>query len=292
MYSKYKKDTAKGYYGKIISILHYYDITLGRIPPITHPNQNILRDSTELPTQELLKECIESKNNPLLKATTLLLSSTGLSPVDLLNLTIQDYLDSTKSYHHTNDIYTAIQNMKHQEVIPIFKGNRQKTGTQYITFASNESVKAINNYLQGRQDPLKPDTPLFKTSRRHLNKVYQDVNDQLGLGVTSEGISKFSPKNLRSYHATQLETAGMSDNRIDILQGRKPSTIIRKHYVKVNVNALKEEYIKCLPFLVVDDFVKVKTELEIVKEENKAYKEKEEKINNILERLERLEQGD
>ena len=293
MYETYKKDTAKEYYGKIISILNYYEINIGKLPQMTLGNDNRLRDTSELPTQETLKLCIELKNNNLLKSTTLLLSSTGLSPIDILNLTIDDYLKSTKTYHqyytHFN-IQQAIHEMKNKDVIATFKGNRQKTKVQYITFASHETTKAINLYILSREDKLHPDSPLFKTSRRHLNKLFQDTNDQLGLGETSEGISCFSPKNLRSYHATQLEIAGMSDSRIDILQGRKTQSVIRRHYIKVNVDVLREEYIRCLPYLVVDDVNKIKTELDIVKEENKELKNREDKLKNILERLEKLEQ--
>lgn len=292
MYETYKKDTAKGYYGKIISLLNYYEINIGKLPPINMGNDNRLKDSSELPSQETLKLCIELKNNNLLRSTTLLMSSTGLSPIDLLNLTIDDYLKSTRQYHqyytHFN-ILNAIHEMKDKEVVATFKGNRQKTKTQYITFASPEAIKATNLYLLSRTDKLNIDSPLFKTSRRHLNKLFQDTNDQLGLGETSEGISCFSPKNLRSYHATQLEIAGMSDSRIDILQGRKTQSIIRRHYIKVNVDVLREEYIKCLPYLVVDDMNKIKTELDVVKEENAELKDRQDKLDEILARIELLE---
>ena len=47
---------------------------------------------------------------------------------------------------------------------------------------------------------------------------------------------------------------------------------------------------EALPYLVVEDVNKYKTENEILREENQEYKAKEDKINSILERLERLEQ--
>ena len=77
---------------------------------------------------------------------------------------------------------------------------------------------------------------------------------------------------LRSYHATQLSEAGMNDSYIDLLQGRKPQSIARKSYIRVKRERLREEYIRCLPFLVVEDINRVRTELEQVREENSVYK--------------------
>lgn len=296
MHNKYKKDTAREYYGKIIAILNYYEITIGKLPKLRTNNISEIRDTDEIPDQNLLKTCINLNNNQLLKSSALTLAHTGLSPVDLLNKTMDDYLISTQKHHNYkqhHNIKKAINEMKDKDVIAVFKGKRQKTQTPYITFASPEATRATNMYLLSRDDELRLDSPLFKTSRRHFNKIYQDVNDKLGLGVTSEGIAVFSPKNLRSYHATQLEIAGMSDSRIDILQGRKPQSIIRKHYVKVKTSVLLDEYIRCLPFLVVEDINRVKSELDVVKDELETVTveniELRDNLNEIYSRLEVLE---
>lgn len=292
LYARYKKGTAQDYYGKIIAILNYFEIDYGKLPKMKKHNESLLRDTSEIPTRETLKKCIELKNNIIVKSTTLLTSSTGLSPIDLLNLTLQDYLTATSEYHNYNthhNIIQAIYEMDDQKVIATLKGNRQKTGTEYITFTSPESIHYTNIYLLSREDELKPNSPLYRISRRQLNKYYQNINDQLRLGTTSEGTAKYSLKNLRSYHATQLETAGMTDSRIDILQGRKPSTIIRKHYIKINTDTLREDYIRCLPYLVIDDMEKIKTELDIVREENRELKEKNNDLEDIKKRLLRLE---
>ena len=306
LYKQYKKGTAQDYYSKIIAILNHFEIDYGKLPKMKKHNENLLRDTSEIPSQTTLKKCIELKNNIIIKSSTLLTCSTGLSPVDLLNLTLQDYLTATSEYQNYNkhhNILKAIYEMDDKKVIATFKGNRQKTGTEYVTFTSPEAIVAINIYLLSREDELRPSSKLFKISRRQLNKYYQDINEQLGLGVTSEGIAKYSLKNLRSYHATQLEIAGMSDSRIDILQGRKPSTIIRKHYIRINTDTLKQEYIKCLPYIVVDDMEKIKTELDTVKEEKELLvneinerKAKEDELNkrmlNIEKRLARIDEMD
>lgn len=295
MLKRYKPDTAKQYYAKVISILNFYEIPYGKLPKQKIQPKNIFLDLSELPNQKMIKKCIESTGSLLVKSTCLLLSSTGLSPVDLLNLTIADYMRGTSSYHqydHHQDVLKAISEMENQKVIATFKGNRQKTQIQYITFTSPESIQATNLYLQLRDDPLIPTNKLFKISRRQLSKIYLKINNQLCLGKTDQGIAKFAMKNLRSYHATQLALAGMNDAEIDILQGRKPSTIIRKHYIKVDVDHLKERYVECLPYLVIDDFAKIQSELEIVKNENIELKRKQDDINMILKRIEKLERMD
>ena len=88
---------------------------------------------------------------------------------------------------------------------------------------------------------------------------------------------------LRVYHATQLAEAGVNDPIIDLLQGRVPKSVSRKSYIKVKRSKLKVEYVKALPFIVVEDIEEVRTELEVEKEKNKKYVEI---IENIDERIE------
>ena len=55
--------------------------------------------------------------------------------------------------------------------------------------------------------------------------------------------------------------------------------------------SIKQEYIEALPYLVVEDIAKVKTELDIVKDENVVLKEQNERykelVDSIDERIER-----
>ena len=268
-YNKYKVNTAKKGVQQVKTIFRHYGVHIGELPYFSTKRARTSEeiDYEDLPNRDILQKCIEVKN-PLLKAMTLFMSSTGISRTDTWNLTIQDYLTSTIEYHHTDNIYKAIEIMDQQEesIIPVFKLKRRKTGETYRTFASPESVKAIHNYLLTRHS-LENNSRLFDIDFRYINDLFKDTNDLLGLG-TVNGRSRFSPQMLRSYHASQLSEAGMSDSHIDLLQGRKPSSIARKSYIRVKRERLREEYIKCLPYLVVEDINKVRTELEIVKDEN------------------------
>lgn len=91
---------------------------------------------------------------------------------------------------------------------------------------------------------------------------------------------------LRKYHATQLAEAGMSTDHINLLQGRKIRGVAHEYYIKINPESLRDEYVDCLPFLVIDDANKYKSELEIMKNENTTLKDS---IEGILERLNRIE---
>ena len=100
---------------------------------------------------------------------------------------------------------------------------------------------------------------------------------------------------LRRYHATQLIEAGMTESKVDLLQGRKPSSIAYQSYVKIKPSKLRDEYIGALPYLVVEDINRVKTELEATKEqlevvtvENMKYRND---LKDILERIRKLEES-
>jgi integrase len=217
------------------------------------------------------------------------MSSSGISRIDVLNLTIGDYLGATKNYHdHQESVKYAIKDMLDQDIIPIFQLTRQKTGQDYFTFCSHEAVRSINAYLLTRTEILTKSRPLFKVNPRYINMIFERLNGYFNLGKVGE-YNRLRPHMLRKYHASQLAAAGMSTDHINLLQGRKVSGVAHESYIRLNPERLREEYIECLPYLVVEDINKFKTENTILREENQQYKEKEDKINSILERLDRLE---
>ena len=289
-YNTYKESSAKTQMARIKTVFHHFRIKIEDLPYFStkQTNKSDEIDYEDLPNREILKKCIELKN-PLLKALTLFMSSTGIARTDTYNLSIQNYLDSTFEFHKSNDIYTAIQIMMDSKVdiIPTFKLKRKKTGETYRTFASPEAVKAVNLYLLSREN-LTNDDPLFKINFTYFNTIFKETNDLLKLG-TVNGRSRFSPQMLRSYHATQLAEAGMNDNLIDLLQGRKPQSIARKSYIRVKREKLKEEYIRCLPFLVVQEIEQIKTELDVVKEEKDKLHDENIELKKQNERIDNLE---
>ncbi len=304
LFEKYMKRTAELYLQSVLTVFRHFEIT---IPPLPYFSMRNVKKPTpilpgELPDREVLKQVIEIKN-PLLKAITLFMSSSGVSRIDTLNITIKEYIEFTKEFHHSNDIFTAVERMKDYEadIIPTFYLKRQKTNQSFYTFCSPEAVNAINNYLYSRTDDFNKNTFLFKVQDRYLNKIFKEVNDQLGLGKAGT-YSRFAPHMLRRYHATQLAEAGMSVDMIDLLEGRKVPGVAHQSYIRIKPEVLKEEYIKCLPYLVVEDINKVRTKLDVEVEKNEKLvvelSEKTEKLdkyeeifNNLDKRIKNLEEN-
>jgi integrase len=283
LYDNYKKNSAKHHLSRVIAVFRHYEITIEKLPYFStkQSNPSIPINPDLMVDREVLKLCINVKN-PLLKALTLFMSSTGMSKADTLNLTIQDFLNATREYHETNIIHNALHILKDKtDVIGYWEDfQRQKTGQVYYTFNSHESTTAIVQYLLSREK-LTPDAPLFDISYKYMGDLFKETNDRLMLGKNGQ-YSRFSAHMLRRYHATQLVEAGMSKEKIDILQGRKPSSIAYQSYIKIKPSKLKQEYIKALPYLVIDDINRVKTELESVKEENQQYKNELEEFRKDL----------
>ena len=223
LYSEFKETTASKHLSRCTTVFRHYRVRIDSLPYFStkQARRSEIIDYEDLPNREILKRCIEVRN-PLLKALTLFMSSTGISRVDTHDLTIKDYLEATFEYHETDNIYDAIEIMEASElsIVPTFKLHRRKTGETYRTFASPESVKAINYYLLTRKT-LDTYDPLFKVSFRHFNRIFTETNKLLGLGEIND-TGRFTPQMLRRYHATQLAEAGMNDSFIDLLQGRKP----------------------------------------------------------------------
>lgn len=284
LYRKHKEKTAEQYLSKILAILKHIGITVYDLPSFS--KKQTIKGTPIYPEdlldRETIQKCIDSAPTVIVKPLALGFTSTGLSVIDMLNISIQDYLHSTKDYHNANNIYQAIQEMENKDVIPVFKSSRRKTGINYITFASPEFVKATNAYLLTREN-LQLDDPLFEITRRHVNRVFQRINDNLNLGKVNDEVSKFSPKMMRIYHASQLHEAGVSSDMIDILQGRTPKGLIYKSYIRIKTDVLRDEYIKALPYLVISETSKFKTELDVVKEENKKFHEIVEDIDKRIE---------
>jgi len=293
LFDNYSENTAELYLTAVMTIFRHFEIVIGPLP--YYSKNNIMKSPMilpgSLPDRDILKQVLELKN-PLLKAITLFMSSSGMSRIDTLNLRVIDYINATKEYHEETNIYSAISKMRDSEVdiIPCFQGLvRQKTKREYFTFCSHEAVAAINNYLMSRTDDFNNYSPLFQIHERYLSKVFKKVNDQLGLGNAGR-YSRFAPHMLRRYHATQLSSAGMSSDNINLLEGRKVAGVLFESYIRIKPEDLKKEYIQALPYLVVEDINRVRTELDVANEKNVKLESENKELREQNERIDKLEQ--
>ena len=274
LYSKYNVSTAQLYLTAILTIYRHFEIT---IPPLPYFSKKGLRHSApinydDLPDRELLGEVLQGVS-PLVRALILFMSSSGISRIDVLNLTINDYLEATSDYHNADSVKKAIKEMRDTDIIPTFHLSRQKTGQDYFTFCSHEAVKSINSYLLTRTEILTKERPLFKLHERYINMIFERINSEFQLGKQPNGYNRLTPHMLRKYHASQLAESGMSTDHINLLQGRKLTGIAHEHYIRIKPETIREEYIEALPYLVIEDINQYKTENQQLREENETYKQ-------------------
>ena len=284
----YAKETINTIMKRVTTFYRHYEIEIHHLPR-TNIQSNV---EIRLPNRDDLKLAVES-SQPLMKSLILFLVSSGMSKVDCLKLTIQDFIVATSDYHNTNDINEVLNILNNRDdIIPTFALTRTKTNKFHYTFCSPEATSSIVNYLNSRTDKLTPDSPLFKVSYHWLTVKFENINEQLNLGITTgNDYAILRCHTLRKYHATTLRNHGMSIDIINSLQGKAKNKVDRAYFVDTP-EVLKERYMEHVDCLYILDTNRYKSENEQLREQNAEYKQKEEKIQDILARLERLEADD
>ena len=180
----YSKKSINTYFSPIIMIYNYYEIELQPLPKIDtrRLKQSPPISYKDLPDKDVIRAALNIAS-PVMKPLILFMASSGCAKAETLNLTIQDYINATREYHNTNNIYQVIDTLNQiEDVIPTWEILRVKTNKYYTTYSSPESVHAINNYLVSRKDPLTPDKKLFKIGNTTFTLNFEEINDELGLG--------------------------------------------------------------------------------------------------------------
>jgi len=279
----YAKETISTMMKRVTTFYHHYEIEIHHLPRVNIQSTVEIR----LPTLQELQLAVES-SDPLMKALTLFLCSSGLSKVDALKLTVGDFITATTEYHHTTNIMEAMSILNDRDdVIPTFSLTRTKTNKFFHTFCTPEATSSILNYLYSRKDKLTNESPLFKVSYFWLSEKYEALNEALNLGVTkgnNYGILRCHT--LRKYHATTLRNHGLSIDIINSLQGKAKNKVDSAYFIDTP-EMLKEKYIEHMETLYITEECRVKSENDLLKEENKEY---EKKLSDIFGRLEKLEE--
>ena len=278
----YAKETINTMMKRVTTFYRHYEIEIHHLPRVNIQSTVEIR-IPNVDDQKVAVEC----SKPLMKSLLLFLSSSGMSKVDCLKLTVQDFIDSTTEYHHSNDINEVLSILNgRDDVIPTFALTRTKTNKFHYTFCTPEATSSIVNYLYSRTDTLTKDSPLFKVSYHWLTIKFEDLNEQLNLGVTDgNSYAVLRCHTLRKYHATTLRNDGLSIDIINSLQGKAKNKVDAAYYVDTP-EKLKEMYINHMNSLYISDVCKYKTELEQIREQNQQYKTE---LDDIFSRLEKLE---
>lgn len=280
--------TAITYLSDIKAVYRHFEIELQKLPNFNSKQVNkiYVKRYEDIPKKaELIDayyECNHEAQDVLLFA-----SSSGISKVDLLKLTVNDFIVACEKYfkivdqefpqrHSLLEQLYALKNC--DNIIPIFEGCRQKTGSRFVTFASPEFVEHKIQHLLGRTaaDELHGEDKLFDISDSHLSHIFRKVNDKLNLGKVGSS-RKFRCHQLRAYQATTLLNINkentFTESEIDTLQGRVNDKTHRAYLVE-STSKLFKKYRDSVDELML--FKQINTisadEVESIKSENQFYK--------------------
>lgn len=296
LFKKHAPSTAKTRISKLMSFYKHYEIEIHPLPSFSSKNNQETHISfKDLPDKAIIKKALKI-TNPLMRAMILFITSSGCARAETLNLTINDFIKATMTYHNSENIYEALGKLtKLDNVIPSFYIKRQKTNKYYTTFCSPEATTEIINYLLSIDYELDPSQKLFKVSDRQFYVYFNKINEQLHLEKVG-AFNRFRSHMLRKFHASQLYNDGMGLEDVDSLQGRgKDST--HSSYFMDDPKKLMEKYIEHLNAVTINLDVNnldmkspeyLKLESEIVEKDEKI-ESYENLISNIDERLQNLE---
>ena len=224
--------------------------------------------------------------------------SSGSARAETLSLKVQDFIDATRRYHDKNNIYEVLDQLKERDdIIPMFKIKRIKTGKYYYTFCSPEACNSICSYLLSLNKKIHPTDDLFQISNQQFIKAFININTQLNLGKVGKN-NRFRSHMLRKFHSSQLFNDGLSIEIIDSLQGRgKDST--HASYFMDNPERLREVYIEHMDAITINldvnnldmkspEYVKMEIDLQ---EKTEEINKLEHRFDDMQEQLDKIQKS-
>ena len=226
LYKNKVETTAVKYLTNIQTIYRHFEIEMHPLPTFNSKQINKTKEIKfkDLPTKENIKDACEIADNTT-GLIILLIATTGLSKIEILNLTVDDFIKANKSK------------------IPTFYLTRKKTAKEFFTFTTPKTAKKITNHI--KKHNLKRKDKLFNITESTLTKNMAKINDQLNLGRVNN-YSRFRCHMLRKYHASNLlNNTTFTIDEIDALQGRSKSKIHQSYFLN-DEGRLKKKYLKYL----------------------------------------------
>lgn len=233
--------TVRGFYS-------YYEIEL---PKRTYhaPIPDLNKDA--IPSKEDILKAL-SLCNQKYQAIILLMSSSGISLGDVLNLKVSDLLNGLQlKVNEINDFnFVELNNI--QNKVTMWQVQRKKSGTSHITFNTPETTNQIIQYLL-EHPPNMLDDALFrgKTGNRQRTDVFQRFLRKLNKQCGWRDIGRqafFHSHILRKYFANTLEEAGMQHHYIRQLMGHRRDPLTRT-YFSTPCDKLRGEYQNFMHYL-------------------------------------------
>jgi integrase len=299
-------NTIKTYMATIKGFYHECDIDTPRIK-IKDLEEKERTTTEDIVGKQHIKRSLKYANIKY-KALILMMSGSGMGLAEISHLKWENFLDAISEFlkpveNEQFDIQYIIEKLrKTRNLILTWNIRRYKTGHPYTTFTTPEANMALLDYLEERNNENKPivkiDDSLFLSSngaikRSAVHKYFAYLNDTCKFGV--KGKSRFfTSHKLRKYFASTLTSHRVPESYTRWLLGHNDSMTLDR-YNKPNPKALKEEYIRLIPYLGIETvqvhevttegFDKLVNELE--KEREIRKKQKDEKDKKIAEMEER-----
>lgn len=242
-------NTAVKYFSMIKTLYRYFEVEIRDLPVFKSKQFKApVKSFEDIPSKDDIKIAYCKCDNLEVRTIILLAATSGLSKIDILNLTVNDF---TKAIGFIDDttIYKSVDSLKkyvgESDVsVAVFRGCRQKTGSSYITFTTREVINKIINCLEQRVI-LQNDDLLFTISKNQLNYQLRKVNDKCSFGKVNYD-RKFRMHQLRSFHASFLVRNNVfTIEEVDTLQGRCKDKTHRTYFLE-DTDVLKEKYLSMI----------------------------------------------
>jgi integrase len=271
---------------RIASIRSFYVSNEILFPKIRGEKSTSIKENQAVPTKEDLQDCI-AVCDPLERAVMLAGISSGLAANEIRNIKLQQFKDG---YDPKTEITTL-------------KLRRGKTDVDFITFFSPEASRAIWDYLEFRDRPLKavgsrrkqqvekqrttPDSYLFilqgvcqeyiqnhdeehrKMTEDAIIKLYRRVSEKARKNTKHAAYNYIRSHTMRKYFNSALLNAGCDSFHVEFWMGHQLDDT-KAAYFRGNPIALREIYQKYIPYLIIQKELNVaeSPEFQKLKEEN------------------------
>lgn len=246
------------------------------------------KENDQIPTKEDIQDCL-SVCDPLEKAIMLAGISSGLSSNEIRNLKLSEF---KKGYDSETEITTL-------------ELRRGKTGVDFITFFSPEASRAICDYLEFRDRPLKSrglikngqaekqrtngdsylftlksvpkeylethDEELRRLSENAMLKLYRGISEKARKSTQKGCYNFIRSHTMRKYFNSRLLNAGCDSFHSEFFMGHQLSDT-QAAYFRANPKALKEIYQKYIPYLTIQKELNISEspEYQRMKEQNEV----------------------
>jgi integrase len=205
----YKTTTQQSIYASIRSFyeIHYYPLVMRKSDYPKGEANGVIRA-----TKEALQKILQKATTPT-KALITTLNDTGLGVSDIRHLKCNLILENPN------------------KTIIHIRTTRQKTGDKIHTFLSEESITALNNYINLRKtgthkippETITPNSPLFRTWNNGAIKTpsRECLSSTIEAKFKQAGYKHMSAHSIRKALQTNLEKSGTPTNWIDLILGHK-----------------------------------------------------------------------